>query len=455
MNIFEGIIDVYDGNDLDLADAWSRGVRAIFHQTTRGLYKKDSAYAARKQAATQMGFLWGGYHLLSAEDPAQQLDYFLSVEDGSNPRVALAIDWEKSKKGMMSYQQLRAFVTLFNTKMKARYPDRYPMLYGGNVIRETQGILNGDPLLAKCPLWYVRYTNGALQIPAKTWPDYTVWQFDDEKRRYGAPPPSVLPGADFNRFRGTAEQLALAWPFSAPNAAPQPAAIAGAAPAPMAGLAAAAAAPAASHFAAAATMTATQEWNYFGNQTYDIQGQLTHLGHKEGEGPSEPGGKNWYKRVGDYWLQGVNMSGIDGRDHNMPWSAAFISWVMKTAGAGDRFRYSSQHSAYIYQAIRDLLRQRPTAGYWCWRLNELKPSVGDIVCWSRQSGIDYEHQNNGDYAGHCDLIVQVDAAQVQVIGGNVGDSVTKRPLALNAAGFLAPTVQHGETLFAVMQNRIP
>jgi hypothetical protein len=444
MNLFEGIIDVYDENELDLSDAWNRSVRAILHQTTRGLYKKDKAYAERKQAAREKGFLWGAFHLLSAEDPAEQLDFFLSMEDGSDPRVALAIDWEKSKKGMMSYQQLHTFVTLFNNKMKARYPDRYPLLYGGSVIRETPGIQNGDPLLAKCPLWYARYTNGPLQIPASTWSDYTLWQFDDEKRNFGGPPPSVLPGADFSRFRGTAEQLALAWPFITPVALQQTGTLAA--------TAAAVAVPVG--FAAAASRVAGQEWDYFGNQTYDIRGNVVQVGHKEGEGPTQPGGRNWYKRVGDYWLQGVNMPGLDGRDHDMPWSAAFISWVMKTAGAGDRFRYSAQHSVYIFQAIRDRLRAREAAGYWAWRLNELKPSIGDIVCWSRTSGIDYDHQNNGDYPGHCDLIVDVSGSEVQVIGGNVGDSVTKRPLALNSAGFIAPTVQGGETLFAVMQNRI-
>jgi hypothetical protein len=444
MNLFEGIIDVYDGNELDLSDAWNRGVRVIFHQTTRGLYKKDQAYADRKQAAREKGFLWGAFHLLSAEDPAQQLEFFLSMEDGSDPRIALAIDWEKSKKGMMSLQQLHTFITLFNNKMKARYPDRYPVLYGGNVIRDTQGIQDGDPLLAKCPLWYARYTNGPLQIPPRTWSDYTLWQFDDEKRKFGAPPPSVLPGADFNRFRGTAEQLALAWPFMGGAVQPSAAVAGRAVPDAATG----------SHFAANATMVATQEWDFFGDQTYDIDGHLVHAGHKEGEGPTQPGGRNWYKRVGDYWLQGVNVHGVDGRDHNQYWSAAFISWVMKTAGAGDRFHYNAQHSQYIYQAIRDRLRAQVAAGYWGWRLNELKPSIGDIVCWSRGSGIDYDHQNDGDNSGHCDLIVDVSAAQVQINGGNVGNSVTKRPLALNSAGFLAPKVENGETLFAVMQNRI-
>ena len=87
-------------------------------------------------------------------------------------------------------------------------------------------------------------------------------------------------------------------------------------------------------------------------------------------------------------------------------------------------------------------------------MNELKPSIGDVICWSRQAGIDYDHQNGGDYKGHCDVIVSVGDGEVEVIGGNVGDSVTKRPIALDAAGFVKPITQNGESLFALMQCRI-
>lgn len=197
-------------------------------------------------------------------------------------------------------------------------------------------------------------------------------------------------------------------------------------------------------FAEQAVQLATTEWVTFGRQAYDIAGHALHIGHKEGEDP-------WYKRVGDYWREGVHNDTLDGRDHGVPWSAAFISWVMRTAGAGDRFIYSPQHSVYIYRAIRDLLRKRTEAGYWCYRLNEWKPRPGDIVCWARQAGVDYDHQNGGDYRGHCDIVVEVGQDAVDVIGGNVGDSVTKRPLALNTAGFLQPVVQGGETLFGVMR----
>jgi len=40
------------------------------------------------------------------------------------------------------------------------------------------------------------------------------------------------------------------------------------------------------------------------------------------------------------------------------------------------------------------------------------------------------------------------------MGGNVGDSVTRRPLNLDQSGFLVPVVVSGENLFGIMKSRI-
>jgi hypothetical protein len=94
------------------------------------------------------------------------------------------------------------------------------------------------------------------------------------------------------------------------------------------------------------------------------------------------------------------------------------------------------------------------AGFWCYRINEQCPTSGDIVCWARQSGVDYDHQANGNYAGHCDIVSGVRPSEVDIIGGNVGDSVSKRTLALNEGGFLQSVRGDGEVLFGLMKCRI-
>lgn len=200
-------------------------------------------------------------------------------------------------------------------------------------------------------------------------------------------------------------------------------------------------------FIDSACASASDQWNFFGKQTKNLSGTTNHPGHQEYE-------DGWYQRVGDYWETGTHTHGLDGRDRKSAWSATFISWVMRKAGAGGRFRYSTKHSVYISQAIRDLANQRDEASYWGYRLDAHKPQVGDIVCWGREPGVDYDHQKGGDYKGHSDLVVEVGPTQIQIIGGNVDQSVTKRPLALDANGDLKPVVQGGENLFAIMACRL-
>jgi Uncharacterized protein conserved in bacteria (DUF2272) len=199
-------------------------------------------------------------------------------------------------------------------------------------------------------------------------------------------------------------------------------------------------------FVARAVQIATQEWDFFGQQTFDLNGHTTHIGHKENE-------DGFSQRIGQYFLEGTNTHGVDGGNQSVPWSAAFISFVMKQAGAGSRFRYSTLHAVYISQAIRDRLSARTEAGFWGVRLTEERPAVGDLVCWSREPGVDYDHQFDGVYKGHCDLIVDKNATTVSVIGGNVGNSVTRRPLPLNDAGFLTAN-EGAEQRFALMKCRI-
>ena len=107
-------------------------------------------------------------------------------------------------------------------------------------------------------------------------------------------------------------------------------------------------------------------------------------------------------------------------------------------------------------SIRDRNQGNPNASYWGYRLNERKPQVGDLVCFDRDPDklVDFDHQHGGDYKSHADLVVSVTDKRIEVIGGNVGNSVTRRPLALSDDGFLPPAVVGGEKLFAVMGCRM-
>lgn len=201
-------------------------------------------------------------------------------------------------------------------------------------------------------------------------------------------------------------------------------------------------------FAEKAVHEALAEWDYFGRNTQNQNGQTTHSGHTEQQDP-------YYLRIRDYW--NIVGESYTGRDTDQYWSAVFISYVMSAAGAGSKFKYNAQHSRFIYRAILDRQDGNSNCAYWAFRLDERRPAIGDIVCWYRGddlSDVDYEHQLNGDYPGHTDIIVAVDHDSVDVIGGNVSNSVTRRKLPLDNGGHLVPLQRGGEKLFAFMANRL-
>jgi hypothetical protein len=78
-----------------------------------------------------------------------------------------------------------------------------------------------------------------------------------------------------------------------------------------------------------------------------------------------------------------------------PWSAVFISFVMRTAGAGPAFAYSAAHQTYIRAARRNRLSQNTANPFWAFRATEVAPRVGDLVCASR-SGSGATYDNIGD-----------------------------------------------------------
>ncbi|NOT89742.1 MAG: DUF2272 domain-containing protein [Lysobacter sp.] len=136
---------------------------------------------------------------------------------------------------------------------------------------------------------------------------------------------------------------------------------------------------------------------------------------------------------------------------DVPWSAVFVSHVMKSAEISD-FLVSSSHYYYIRDAAR-----RPLEGPY--RLVDPateKPSVGDLVCYLREKNRVYGYRGLLAYLGgsakpldsHCDIVVGVDIdgdSKLYAIGGNVIHGVTMRKLNLNARGLLSlPMEKEGD-----------
>ncbi len=186
---------------------------------------------------------------------------------------------------------------------------------------------------------------------------------------------------------------------------------------------------------------ARKEWEFFGRQTV-VFGEMVREGHREAD-------EGYWQRVGTYWKDGLNLKWT-GKDTDEAWSAAFISWVMKTAGLGDRFLYDEWHAHYINRAIKAREDNDPNYGFYGFRLSERAPLVGDLVCYAREDGVDFDHRPE-TFKSHCDLVVAVRPGEIDVIGGNVQDSVTLKTLKTNPGGLLIDT--HNRW-FAVLHNRL-
>lgn len=141
----------------------------------------------------------------------------------------------------------------------------------------------------------------------------------------------------------------------------------------------------------------------------------------------------------DYWLTGTGtrVQKKDFKSHawqeGHPWSAAFISWVMRKAGGGDRFRYSIRHAVYIHWAKlnREANNESPFKAY---ATDEVLPEPGDLVCKARAgSGATYKNLK-ADMKSHCDYVIAVEDGKLATIGGNVSDSVSKTMVTLDKSG---------------------
>jgi uncharacterized protein (TIGR02594 family) len=414
-NTFAGIIDVYHQNGLNLANARKAGVTAILHKASEGAASKDAKYASRKAAAMGDGFLWGAYHLTSGADPKKQLDNFLSVEDGSDPKVQLALDWETAQDGtILNIDGIRELIRLFHGKLS-----RYPMLYGGWTLRDTPEVVMGDPLLAKCPLWYQRYNWEPKALPVRTWPTYTLWQFASEERGYGAPPSNIMPGADYNRFQGTEAELAAAWPFvdtsklvpKQPTVLPRKYMVTATSlnirkgPAidkPIVG------SLKEGKVITALGFSEDKQWvevNESAGKGYCALRwlRLQVEGGSTGEpawmpvaraeiGVREVPGSGDNPRIVEY-LQSTTLGSPENRNDETFWCSAFTNWCMEEAGI------EGTNSAWA----RDWLN---------WGTKASEPKDGCVVVFSRGSG------------GHVGFFVEARDGQIFVLGGNQSDAVS-------------------------------
>jgi hypothetical protein len=213
---------------------------------------------------------------------------------------------------------------------------------------------------------------------------------------------------------------------------------------------------------------AVQEWAFFGSHTVDLShGGLRTMPHglsvatqgAELVAPTDPAmdttiagywsatpdGPSVLAKQNAYWYA----AGGQSTQWAMPWSAAFVSWVMCEAGLGDmrQFSRSIAHRDYIDQAIRVRDGLEIYGAYNAYDPGERPISPGDLLCdvlttarYQYRTIEDRRRDIGNPAPAHCDIVVKVAADRIVVIGGNILGEVTLAiwPTERTAGGFPKP-----------------
>jgi len=195
---------------------------------------------------------------------------------------------------------------------------------------------------------------------------------------------------------------------------------------------------------AAAVQIAYREWRAFGQKLVTAP--------EPESADSEERDEGLWQRVGEYWWLGLDYGSPDsgwtgkhdangvefprGEDGEFAWSAAFIDYVMRMAGAGSRFPYSPSHSAYI-----DAARSERGVVIAARRPSQYAPQEGDLICmWRAHHPVTFDDLPAGQFPGHCDIVVARHPGALDVIGGNVDNAVAMKHVPVGADGrLIGPT----------------
>jgi len=185
----------------------------------------------------------------------------------------------------------------------------------------------------------------------------------------------------------------------------------------------------------------------------EADGRIGAMKVREAERSRLANGQPAWRRVVDYWRDSgllwragagdcaygdVPMPSCRAFVIDTPWSAAFVSWVMRKA-AVPGFNGAASHLDYVRRAYREPF-QSP---YRVAHPLGAQVRAGDLLCYVRGTARTYGFGelatvlsgNEPGLAMHCDVVVGIevgadDARSAFLVGGNVFDSVTMRRLRL-------------------------
>jgi len=208
---------------------------------------------------------------------------------------------------------------------------------------------------------------------------------------------------------------------------------------------------------------ADQEWRAFGSQV--VRHEPDHI-VVDPVGRYTEDDRKVYDRMVGYW-NAVGEAGFSSYADcqgswervavrkcpwHLPWSAAFISWLMLQSGV-DEFQPDASHSIYLQPILIATQQGRP--GYLVARnIEERAPQPGDLICGTRGQGdaapADWHQLIGRTVPMHCDLVVANQGDHIEGIGGNVFNAVSRTILPARN-GYL----DRSSGRLLVVENRYP
>jgi hypothetical protein len=185
--------------------------------------------------------------------------------------------------------------------------------------------------------------------------------------------------------------------------------------------------------------SANHEWDHWGKSTWNLKTGGKDIGHTDEE-----------EEFAQYVID--NYNSVAGGDPSLSdiendlyfWSAVGMSAIFSKAGfVRSEFPFSQAHSTWIKAFIKARKEGAP-ALYHGFRLFEAEasPEPGDLVGYTYADHITFEQaqaffDRRGSFPSHTDVVVARRAGEIDVIGANVLDSVTKKTVPLSADGLIA------------------
>ncbi|HEX8168018.1 MAG TPA: DUF2272 domain-containing protein [Beijerinckiaceae bacterium] len=202
---------------------------------------------------------------------------------------------------------------------------------------------------------------------------------------------------------------------------------------------------------------AISEWKHWGKSTWNCINGAKTIGYVDDD-------KSYAQYVIDNYcalfykkpIKWPTVSTIANDDYY--WSAVTISYIMRTAGYSKKeFPISESHSDYIRWSIAAKNAKDAKADYWGYRADDKDgvPEPGDLIGYPRAPKLTKKkalafYNATASYGSHTDIVVAKRPGEIDVIGGNVMDSVTMKTLAISSKGLLADTEHFW---FVVMKKR--